>query len=333
MNNLDLSVLEAVGKWSDLGHSFALVTVARTWGSAPRLPGAWLALRDDGLVQGSVSGGCVEADLIECFRTGRHTGVMPYSVSYGGNKIDADRFGLPCGGTLELVVEPAPDRVQLRELGLRITRGEMVRRTINLENGETQLGEATRSDGLEWDGKCLTTIHGPRQRLLIIGAGQTSHYLAQMAPALDFAVTVCDPREEYASQWNEPASTLRSDMPDDCVTTMALDCNSAVVALTHDPKLDDMALIEALKSPAFYVGALGSRTNNARRRERLAQGFDLSAEQLGRLHGPVGLPIGSRTPPEIAVAILAEITAVIHGVRLVRVGGDSDTVNAICETK
>jgi len=166
---------------------------------------------------------------------------------------------------------------------------------------------------LVFDGKSLISVHGPHWRLLIIGAGQLSKYLAQFAQALDYHVTVCDPREEYANTWDVPAVELTRGMPDDVVIAMKLDAHSAIVALTHDPKLDDMALLEALKSPAFYVGAIGSKKNNEARRRRLAE-FDLSAPEIDRLHGPVGLKIGSKTPPEIAVAILGEMTAIKHGV-------------------
>ena len=168
---------------------------------------------------------------------------------------------------------------------------------------------------LEFDGKVLKTVHGPRWRLLIIGAGQLSRYLAQMAQALDYHVTVCDPREEYAEGWDLPGVPVDRGYPDDVVQAMNLDAHTAVVAVTHDPKLDDAALLEALKSPAFYVGALGSKANNDKRRKRLAE-FDLSAEEIARLHGPVGFKIGSRTPPEIAVAVLAEMTAVRRGVQI-----------------
>ena len=166
-----------------------------------------------------------------------------------------------------------------------------------------------------FDGATLTTVHGPRYRMLVIGAGQLSKYLAQIAVGLDYQVTVCDPREEYTETWDIAGITLVKTMPDDTVIDMKLDERCAVVALTHDPKLDDLALMEALKSPAFYVGALGSRANNAKRRKRLEE-FDLTPEQIARLHGPIGLYIGSRTPPEIAVSILAEITAVKNGVEV-----------------
>jgi len=158
-------------------------------------------------------------------------------------------------------------------------------------------------------------VHGPRWRLLIIGAGQLSRFLAQIALGMDYRVTVCDPREEYREGWDVPGTEMVREMPDDVVTAMQLDSRSAVVALTHDPKLDDLALMEALKSEAFYVGAIGSRSNNAKRRERLKL-FDLSDAELARLHGPIGLYIASKTPAEIAISILAEITAVKNGVQL-----------------
>ena len=172
------------------------------------------------------------------------------------------------------------------------------------------------ADQLTFDGKSFVTIHGPRWRLLIVGAGQLSKYLAQMGQALDYNVIVCDPREEYTEGWDVPGVDIRRGMPDDVVTELNLDGHSAVVTLTHDPKLDDMALLEALKSPAFYVGAIGSKKNNDSRRERLA-GFDLSAGEIAKLRGPVGLKIGSKTPPEIAIAILAEMTAVKNGARVI----------------
>ena len=171
------------------------------------------------------------------------------------------------------------------------------------------------SDNLEFDGAVLKTVHGPRWRLLVIGAGQVSRYLAQMAQALDYHVTVCDPREEYAAEWNLASVPLERGYPDDVVLALNPDAHTAVIAVTHDPKLDDIALIEALKSPAFYVGALGSKKNNDNRRKRLAE-FDLSAGEIARLRGRVGLKIGSETPPEIAVSILAEMTAVRHGVAI-----------------
>ena len=314
MDSQDSEVLSAVRRWADQGHRFALVTVARTWGSAPRPPGAWMALRDDGRVQGSVSGGCIEDDLIVRMAAGEFNGTQPFLQRYGVTPDEAHRFGLPCGGVLDLVIEPAPDLALLNELAQRIGAGQLALRTIDLDAGTVAIRDGCRNDQLSWDGRHLTTLHGPAWRLLIIGAGQISRYLASMAQALDYQVLICDPRVEYSAGWDVPGATLLPGMPDNAVVDLALDPRSAVVALTHDPKLDDMALLEALKSPAFYVGALGSRANNAKRRERLLQHFDLSEAEVARLHGPVGLPIGSRTPPEIAVSILAEITAIKNGI-------------------
>ena len=313
MDSLDTQVLDAARKWAAAGHRFALITVARTWGSAPRPPGAWMILRDDGQVQGSVSGGCIEDDLIRRAAAGEFAGSAPRLLRYGITADEAHRFGLPCGGTLELVLEPAPDTALLEQLAQRIATGQLVTRRVALASGAVSLEGGSAGDSQQWDGQTLVTLHGPAWRLLIIGAGQISRYLAIMAQALGYRVYICDPRSEYADGWDVPGTERITAMPDDAVTELGLDPRSAVVALTHDPKLDDMALLEALKSPAFYVGALGSKANNSKRRERLLQYFDLSQAEVERLHGPVGLPIGSRTPPEIAVSILAEMTAIKNG--------------------
>jgi len=213
------------------------------------------------------------------------------------------------------VLEPLSRDSRLAELLEEVQRGQLVARRLDLESASVTLAPARAGDGLAFDGETLVTVHGPRYRMLMIGAGQLSKYLAQIAVGLDYQVTVCDPRVEYTDTWDIPGVTLVKTMPDDTVIEMKLDERCAVVALTHDPKLDDLALMEALKSPAFYVGALGSRANNAKRRKRLEE-FDLTREQIARLHGPIGLYVGSRTPPEIAISILAEITAVKNGVAL-----------------
>ena len=315
MDSVDLEVLRSATAWVKSGHAVVLATVVKTWGSAPRPLGAMLAIRDDGQVSGSVSGGCVEDDLIERVHQHRLASDKPEIATYGVSKEQADRFLLPCGGTLQLVLEPVRESAGLDELLSAIERQELVARFLDLETGKSRLEPGRWSDTLEFDDKVLKTVHGPRWRLLLIGAAQVSRFLAQMAQALDYQVTVCDPREEYAAAWDLAGVPLERAYPDDVVQAMNLDAHSAVIALTHDPKLDDAALLEALKSPAFYVGALGSTANNDKRRKRLAQ-FDLSANEIGRLHGPVGLKIGSRTPPEIAVAILAEMTAVRRGVQI-----------------
>lgn len=268
-----------------------------------------LALRGDGLAVGSVSGGCIEDDLV--LRAQRSQ--LPIDrcevLTYGATREEARRFGLPCGGAMRLVMEPLRNADWLGHLLQRIEAQRLVKRTLHLDSLQVVLDDAGRADGFAFDHETLATVHGPRWRLLIIGAGQTSAYLARMAQALDYQVIVCDPREEMRQTWDVPDTVLMSMMPDDAVLALHVDGRTAVIALTHDPKLDDMALLEALKSPAFYVGALGSTGNNARRRERLAL-FDLTQDDIARLHGPVGLSIGSRTPPEIAVAILAHLISI-----------------------
>jgi len=315
VDSVDLEVLKRSAEWLDAGRRVLLVTVVKTWGSSPRPPGAMLAVRDDGLVEGSVSGGCIEDDIVGRVRADGVTATRCDVVTYGVSADEARRFGLPCGGTIQLVVEPLTRESGVRALLAEIESGRLVARRLDLAAGTATLTTARASDGLAFDGRTLTTVHGPRFRMLVIGASQLSKYLAQMAQGLDYQVTVCDPRSEYEETWDVAGVPLVKTMPDDTVVAMKLDERCAVIALTHDPKLDDLALLEALKSKAFYVGALGSRANNAKRRERL-RAFDLTDADIARLHGPAGLYIGSRTPPEIAVSILAEITAVKNGVTL-----------------
>lgn len=316
MDSLDLQVLQQARDWRAQGRAAWLVTVIETWGSAPRPPGALLAMRDDGLVAGSVSGGCVEDDLIDRVRHGERV-AKPSLITYGVTKEEAARFGLPCGGNLRLVQEPLADTGWVDEILERTARHELVARTLDLETGAVAIEPAARGEAFQFDGKRLRALFGPRWRLLIVGAGQLSRAVAQMALMLDFEVICCDPREEYHLTWDIPNTTFSKAMPDDLVVELQLDPHSAVVAVTHDPKLDDMVLLEALKSPAFYVGALGSRGNTAKRKERLAL-FDLSPAEIGRLHGPIGLDLGGKSPAEIAVSIVAEIVAVKNGVALVQ---------------
>jgi len=313
MDSVDLEVLRKCADWVDEGRRTLLVTVVKTWGSSPRPEGAMLAVREDGHVVGSVSGGCIEDDIVDRTRREGQRATKCEVVTYGVSADEARRFGLPCGGTLQLVLEPLTRESGMRALLREVETGHLVARKLDLASGFATLHPAQASDGLAFDGKVLRTIHGPRYRMLVIGASQLSKYLAQIAVGLDYQVTICDPREEYTETWDVPGVTLVRTMPDDTVLAMNLDERCAVVALTHDPKLDDLALMEALKSPAFYIGALGSRANNAKRRERLRE-FDLTDDEIARLHGPIGLYIGSRTPPEIAISILAEVTAVKNGV-------------------
>lgn len=308
----DLDVLQTAFAWRRAGHAVWLATVVQTWGSAPRPPGSLLTIRADGLLFGSVSGGCIEDHLVERVRT-QGAADRPELVQYGVTREQAQSFGLPCGGILELVVEPLHDTSWLHDVLTRTANHALVRRTLHLSTGAMRVEDDADNLPLAFDGESLAITFGPKMRLLVIGAGQLSQLLARMARPLGFEVLMCDPREEYTGTWEEGWGAHVSGMPDDVVLAIRPDRHTAIVALTHDPKLDDMALLEALKSDAFYVGALGSRANNQKRRERLAL-FDLTAQQIARLHGPVGLHIGSRSPAEIAVSILAEIISVKNGI-------------------
>jgi xanthine dehydrogenase accessory factor len=320
MESLDLRVLQDALSWKLSGHACTLVTVVETWGSAPRPPGALLAVRDDGVVSGSVSGGCVEDDLIARIKRGDHIsdGITdkPSMIAYGVTKAEAARFGIPCGGSLRLVQEPLLETAWVQELLERTSAHALVARTLNLTTGAVRLSAAQRGDTFSFDGIALKTTFGPKWRLLLIGAGQLSQAVAQMASMLDFEVLVCDPREEYAATLQMDGVTRVLGMPDDVVRDLKADAHTAIVALTHDPKLDDMALMEALRSDAFYIGALGSKRNTETRKARLKEHFELTDAELSRLHGPVGLRIGAKTPAEIAVSVIAQIVQVKNAVHV-----------------
>ena len=345
MENLDVLVLRTLRDWRLAGQRALLATVVRTWGSSPRPVGSIMALCENGAVVGSVSGGCIEDDLIYRFtRAYAMAGAAapaqpeeepqvipegpPRLVKYGISADEAHRFGLPCGGTLELLLEFDPDRASLDALLALLQQGSLVRRSTRLADGAVTLETTGTPSKLQCDAQELVNVFGPEYRMLLIGAGQLTEYVATMALFNGFAVTVCDPREEYRGAWAVPGVTLSADMPDDVVTAMQADRRTCVIALTHDPKLDDLALLEALGTEAFYIGAIGSRKNNEARRQRMMQHFGQTEESLGRLRGPIGIYIGSKMPSEIAVSIMAEVLAVKNGVPLPRdmqVGPAKDT--------
>ena len=316
MDNIDFDVLRACSHWLAEGLRCELVTVLRTWGSSPRPEGSMLGICEDGQIIGSVSGGCIEDDMIARARSDGFCNDKPAIVTYGVTADEAHRFGLPCGGTLELVKEPLSALSLIDELLSQLDAGQLVARRLELDTGIVSLHVAQAEQSMQITQDSVITVHGPRWRLLIIGAGQLSRFVARIAPGLGYAVTVCDPRDEYRHAWDVPDVKLNTGMPDDVVLAMRMDARTAVVALTHDPKLDDLALMEALRSKAFYVGALGSKLNNQRRRERLMTHFDMSSAEMEKLHGPIGLYIGSKTPGEIAISILAELTAVKNAAAL-----------------
>jgi len=316
LTNPDAELLRTAITWMKQGTDVILVTVAQTWGSAPRPAGSLAAITIDGQITGSVSGGCIEDDLlIKICRNGK-TITTPETIGYGITADEAKQLGLPCGGRLVLALEKLTDTGAMEHILEQLENRQQIVRQLCLKTGTvTLLPAQPGTQPLHWNEDKIEKLFGPVWRLLIIGAGQLSRYVAQIALTLDYQVVICDPRQEYLSSWQMPGVQLDSQMPDDAVTALANDKYSAVVALTHDPKLDDMALMTALDSEAFYVGALGSRRTNSSRRKRLTT-LGISEAGIARLHGPIGLPIGSRTPPEIAVAIMAELTAERHGIQL-----------------
>ncbi len=315
MQSIDWEVLTHARDWLRDGHRLWLVTVAQTFGASPRPPGSMMVMRDDGIIIGSVSGGCIEDDLVA--RREQYAGSTPVFESYGVSADEARRFGLPCGGQLRVLIEPQVSPAALEQVIAGIERGEVFAREVAMQDGAWSLHPANAGDEVRCEADRFVCIHGPRWRLLLIGASEIARYLAEIAGSLDFQVFVCDPREEFQRAWRVDGVGWVDGMPDDAVLAFRPDPHSVIVAVSHDPKLDDMALLEALKSAAYYVGAVGSEKTSAERRKRLLD-FDLSAAQVARLHGPVGLALGSRTPPEIAVAVLAELIAARNGVVLQR---------------
>jgi xanthine dehydrogenase accessory factor len=326
VENLDVMVLRTLRDWRVTGKRALLATVVRTWGSSPRPVGSIMALCEDGSVVGSVSGGCIEDDLISRYTQaysnkdpGKHLPEgPPQLIKYGVSADEAHRFGLPCGGTLELLLEFDPAAASLAELVAALELGQLVQRRVRLADGQASIHSTPVPTELSLTDAELLNTFGPEYRMLLIGAGPLTEYLATMALFSGFAVTVCDPRQEYRGAWQLAGVNWSHDMPDDVVKTFKPDRRTCVIALTHDPKLDDLALLEALQTQAFYVGAIGSRRNNTARHARMIEHFEQTEAGLAHLRGPIGIYIGSKTPPEIAVSVMAEVLAVKNGVPLPR---------------
>ena len=315
MQAVDKEVLTQITQWLKNNQPCWLATVVQTWGSSPRPVGSLLACNQQGQIVGSLSGGCVEDDLLEKLTSGELAASDAQFFQYGITAEETEKLGLPCGGHLYIVVEPqvpSPATVkQFETLLSAMQERRCVERKVDLKNQQSFVQAVDNHAPLIWDdnSQTLTHTYGPRHQLFVIGAGMVSQYLADMAQKLDYEVMICDPREELLNDFPVPGVVKISDMPDDAVNKYAKDPATAIVALTHDPRIDDMGLMEALTTDAFYIGAMGSTRTSASRRERLLA-LDVTEAQIDQLHAPIGLSIGSKTPPEIAIAILAEITAV-----------------------
>lgn len=309
----DREVMATAAEWLRADRQVALATLTRTWGSSPRPPGSLLAMNDAAQFVGSISGGCVETELVGRYCAGELGEPFPTRVDFGVDRLEAGRLGLPCGGRLELVVERLVSVEPVDLLLSRMGTGELVARRLCLNTGEVSLHPEDGGRELSVSTEAVTKVFGPRWQILLVGDGQLARYLATMARMLDYGVTICEPRTEFADPYPLPDVSYTRLMPDDAVCALASRPRTAVVTLAHDPKQDDLALTSALDSGAFYIGALGSvRTATTRRERLMTLGF--TAEQTARLRGPAGLSIGSRRPSEIALSILAEITAVRNGI-------------------
>lgn len=314
-------ILTQAGRWVDADGSAALATVIETWGSAPRPAGSLLAVSRGGSFVGSVSGGCVERAVIEAAQEaideGRHR-----VLSFGVADKDAWAVGLACGGRIRILVEPVARTADFTALEKAVTAKRAAVFETDLETGQHALrypgqGEASAilaADRavLSEDGRLFFNPFAPPLRLVLVGAVHLAEPLARIATLAGYGVTVIEARRAFARPELFPDATLLPGWPSDALPGLGLDQRSALITLTHDPKFDDEALSAALATPAFYIGALGSKKTHAKRLGRLTvAGFDTAA--LARVHGPVGLDIGARSPAQIAIAILAEMTAVLHG--------------------
>ena len=309
MNSTDQTILSCLLASLTEGEQPWLVTVVATIGSSPRPVGSLVAFRADGSQVGSVSGGCVEEDLIARLLAGEFNGPQIYLTDYGVSAEDNEKWGLPCGGRLELAIQQldTKDLDWVKDAYHAMSTRQTLRRSVSLQSGETRISRAEQFAPLEKNEDTLIHCFGPRHRLLLVGAGQLAANLSTLALAMDYEVLLADSREWALDQWQGPEVEKILGLPDDVVREHAADEHCAVITLSHDPRVDDMALMEALDSACWYVGALGSVRTTEKRIQRLSQ-LGLSSDALARLHAPVGLSIGSKTTMEIAVSVMAQLT-------------------------
>ena len=312
MHSADRQVIEQIDKWLQHNNDCWLCTIIATKGSSPRPIGSLLVINETGASCGSVSGGCIEDDIAKQIVNQQLPLIKPSILSYGIDASENERLGLPCGGELTLLVQPIKanrkNQQQFREILSAVSQRQCISRISSTVDNSTSLESSPLFHPLNRSGDEVTHCFGPHFQMLLIGAGQLSKVLAELALAMDYQVIVCDPRPELIAQWNVADVEAIFDTPDQLIFKQGGDAQSVIISLTHVNVIDDLAIVSALKTEAFYIGALGSmRTSESRRHRLLAQG--LNAEELTRLHAPVGLSIGSKTPIEIAVSIMAELTS------------------------
>ncbi len=309
MNQSDQIILDHLIRLLSEGSAAWLITVLTTIGSAPRPVGSLISVGEDASQTGSISGGCVEEDLIARLLHGEFDKLGVHIVEYGVDARDNEKWGLPCGGRLQLAIQKltVTDLSWLNEAQSAVNKRLIVERTVQIHSGVCKLTEVSSFRILSNSSSSISHCFGPRHRLLLVGAGHLSACLSSLALAMDYDVVLTDSRKWALDQWRGPAVEKIHGLPDDVVRLRGHDEQCAVITLSHDPRIDDMALMEALESNAWYVGALGSQRTTKERLKRLSK-LGLNRESLMKLHAPVGLSIGSKTAMEIAVAIMAELT-------------------------
>ena len=321
MQSSQQQIISHVEQWLKSSKAVWLCTILKTWGSSPRPIGAMMACTLDGELVGSISGGCIEEDFLEQLRDGSLKAQFdeeskPFIVKYGVTAAEQARLKLPCGGQLHVLLEyidcSAENCTVFHRLACDLEKHTKVSRIVELSSGKISAEAQSSEEAVVMDGVQVIHSLSPMYRLLILGAGDVAKFVAEMAIALEYDVTLCDPRPNYLDNWFVAGVETTAQLPDDVVRARFSNPYSGVIALAHDPRVDDMALMEALKTDAFYIGAMGSVNTSAARRERLPE-LGLSEEEIGRLHAPIGFQINSKTPAEIAIAVMAEITAVRYG--------------------
>ena len=314
------NLLQVAAQWHEKGIGAAIATVVETWGSAPRRVGAQLIVSGDGHMEGSVSGGCVEGavvlEAIDSLKDGK-TRVLEYGVSDD----EAFAVGLACGGKMRVLVEPVGKQMPqklLKELVYAITRDQSVIYEINIKTMQRRLvyneyDDRVRKDrsGFKDDEITFLNVYSPKLKIDIVGAVHIAQALVPIAKVAGFSPRIIDPRESFANSERFGSIEISNDFPDVALTKAKPNYRTAVILLTHDPKLDDPALHIALKSEAFYIGALGSKKTHKQRKDRLRNaGF--TQKQIDRIHGPIGLNIGASSPEEIAISIISEVIATLR---------------------
>lgn len=321
MQSSQQQIISRVQQWLQAGKPTWLCTILKTWGSSPRPVGAMMACTLDGELVGSISGGCIEEDFLQQLRDGtlksQHDDLgKPFTVKYGVTQEEQARLKLPCGGQLHVLLEfiegSQDNREVFASLKAALENHSKISRVVDLDNGAISTVDEVSDSAVVITDQSMTHSLSPMYRLLLLGAGDVAKFVAEMALALEYDVTLCDPRQDYLSNWHVEGVQTTSRLPDDVVRERFSNPYSGIIALAHDPRVDDMALMEALKTDAFYIGAMGSVRTSAARRERLPE-LNLTEEEIERLHAPIGFLINSKTPAEIAISIMAEVTAVRHG--------------------